>query len=113
MVRAVSDDVAVLCLGRVCERGPTQDLSAAAAHPYTAALFAAVPSPDGRSATGPSPDGTAPTTPPGTRIDPPCSEPFATTTAPPSATSTTTGPWSPTRTHDSRSTSGSPTCWAG
>ncbi|OPC78130.1 hypothetical protein B4N89_38685 [Embleya scabrispora] len=45
VVRAVSDDVAVLYLGRVCEQGPTEDLLAAPAHPYTAALLAAVPEP--------------------------------------------------------------------
>ncbi|MFJ9693833.1 ABC transporter ATP-binding protein [Kitasatospora sp. NPDC101183] len=45
VVRAVSDEVAVLQLGRVCERGPTEAVLAAPAHPYTAALLAAVPEP--------------------------------------------------------------------
>ncbi|MBD0707068.1 MULTISPECIES: ABC transporter ATP-binding protein [unclassified Streptomyces] len=45
VVRAVSDDIAVLQLGRMCERGPTQEVLAAPAHPYTAALLAAVPEP--------------------------------------------------------------------
>ncbi|MEV7770071.1 ABC transporter ATP-binding protein [Kitasatospora sp. NPDC086791] len=45
VVRAVSDEVAVLHLGRVCERGPTEAVLAAPAHPYTAALLAAVPEP--------------------------------------------------------------------
>ncbi|MFE6668714.1 ABC transporter ATP-binding protein [Streptomyces sp. NPDC057697] len=45
VVRAVSDDIAVLQLGRICERGPTQAVLAAPAHPYTAALLAAVPEP--------------------------------------------------------------------
>ncbi|MFE6051547.1 oligopeptide/dipeptide ABC transporter ATP-binding protein [Kitasatospora sp. NPDC056446] len=45
VVRAVSDDVAVLQLGRICERGPTEAVLAAPAHPYTAALLAAVPEP--------------------------------------------------------------------
>ncbi|MET8546933.1 ABC transporter ATP-binding protein, partial [Kitasatospora sp. NPDC004799] len=45
VVRAVSDEVAVLQLGRVCERGPTETVLAAPAHPYTAALLAAVPEP--------------------------------------------------------------------
>ncbi|WP_063772459.1 ABC transporter ATP-binding protein [Streptomyces sp. NRRL S-495] len=45
VVRAVSDDVAVLQLGRLCEQGPTEEVLAAPAHPYTAALLAAVPEP--------------------------------------------------------------------
>ncbi|MFE7190668.1 ABC transporter ATP-binding protein [Kitasatospora sp. NPDC057541] len=45
VVRAVSDDVAVLHLGRLCEQGPTEEVLAAPAHPYTAALLAAVPEP--------------------------------------------------------------------
>ncbi|MDI2125669.1 ABC transporter ATP-binding protein [Yinghuangia seranimata] len=45
VVRAVSDDVAVLYLGRLCEEGPTEDVLAAPTHPYTAALLAAVPEP--------------------------------------------------------------------
>lgn len=44
-VRAVSDDVAVLYLGRLCEEGPTEEVLASPAHPYTAALLAAVPEP--------------------------------------------------------------------
>ncbi len=43
VVRAISDDIAVLYLGRVCETGPTEEVIAAPAHPYTAALMAAVP----------------------------------------------------------------------
>ncbi|MEV7779897.1 ABC transporter ATP-binding protein [Kitasatospora sp. NPDC088351] len=45
VVRAVSDDIAVLQLGRICEQGPTEEVLAAPAHPYTAALLAAVPEP--------------------------------------------------------------------
>ncbi|MGW9212826.1 ABC transporter ATP-binding protein [Embleya sp. NPDC055664] len=61
MVRAVSDDVAVLYLGRVCEQGPTEDLLAAPAHPHTAVLLAAVPEPgralgDGHDPTRHRPD---------------------------------------------------------
>ncbi|GAA4956918.1 peptide ABC transporter ATP-binding protein [Yinghuangia aomiensis] len=44
-VRAVGDDLAVLYLGRLCEEGPTEEVLAAPAHPYTAALLAAVPEP--------------------------------------------------------------------
>lgn len=45
VVRALCDDLAVLYLGRVCETGPTEEVLAAPAHPYTAALRAAVPEP--------------------------------------------------------------------
>ncbi|MGW1091140.1 ABC transporter ATP-binding protein [Streptomyces sp. NPDC002596] len=45
VVRAASDEVAVLQLGRICEQGPTEEVLAAPAHPYTAALLAAVPEP--------------------------------------------------------------------
>ncbi|MFI6156456.1 ABC transporter ATP-binding protein [Kitasatospora sp. NPDC051170] len=66
VVRAVSDDVAVLQLGRICERGPTETVLAAPAHPYTAALLAAVPEP-GRPLTD---TGLLPTDPP-SPLDPP------------------------------------------
>lgn len=45
VVRALCDDLAVLYLGRLCESGPTEEVLAAPAHPYTAALRAAVPEP--------------------------------------------------------------------
>ena len=45
VVRTVSDDVAVLHLGQLCEVGPSEAVLAAPAHPYTAALRAAVPEP--------------------------------------------------------------------
>lgn len=48
LVRHVADRVAVLYLGRVVEEGPTAQLFAAPAHPYTAALIAAEPRPDPR-----------------------------------------------------------------
>ncbi|MCL2430472.1 MAG: ABC transporter ATP-binding protein [Alphaproteobacteria bacterium] len=46
VVRAVSDRVAVMYLGRIAEIGPTEALFAAPAHPYTRLLLDAIPSPD-------------------------------------------------------------------
>ncbi|WP_062464391.1 ABC transporter ATP-binding protein [Demequina soli] len=45
VVRNVSDTVAVLHLGQLCEIGPTEAVLSAPAHHYTAALRAAVPEP--------------------------------------------------------------------
>ena len=46
VVRNVSDRVAVMYLGKLCEVGPADALYARPAHPYTAALIDAVPEPD-------------------------------------------------------------------
>jgi peptide/nickel transport system ATP-binding protein len=46
VVKAVSDRVAVMYLGRICEVGPSQQLFAKPAHPYTALLIEAIPVPD-------------------------------------------------------------------
>jgi peptide/nickel transport system ATP-binding protein len=46
VVRLVSDRVAVMYLGKLCEVAPPEDLFAAPAHPYTFALLASVPKPD-------------------------------------------------------------------
>ena len=46
VVRHVTDQVAVMYLGRIVEQGPTAAVFAQAAHPYTQALLAAVPKPD-------------------------------------------------------------------
>jgi peptide/nickel transport system ATP-binding protein len=42
-VRAVSDRVAIMYLGKLCEIGPVGDIYTAPAHPYTVALLASVP----------------------------------------------------------------------
>ena len=46
VVKAVSDRVAVMYLGRLCEVGPSEQLFASPAHPYTALLLEAIPMPD-------------------------------------------------------------------
>ncbi len=46
VVKAVSDRVAVMYLGRLCEVGPPAQLFAKPAHPYTALLIEAIPVPD-------------------------------------------------------------------
>jgi peptide/nickel transport system ATP-binding protein len=46
VVKAVSDRVAVMYLGRLCEVGPSEKLFARPAHPYTALLIEAIPVPD-------------------------------------------------------------------
>lgn len=48
LVRHVADRIVVLYLGRVVEEGPTAEVFAAPAHPYTASLIAAEPKPDPR-----------------------------------------------------------------
>ncbi|MBK7643590.1 MAG: ATP-binding cassette domain-containing protein [Planctomycetes bacterium] len=47
-VRELCDEVCVMYLGRIVERGPAARLFASPAHPYTRALIAAVPSADPR-----------------------------------------------------------------
>jgi peptide/nickel transport system ATP-binding protein len=46
VVKAVSDRVAVMYLGRLCEVGPSEQLFAKPVHPYTALLIEAIPVPD-------------------------------------------------------------------
>jgi oligopeptide/dipeptide ABC transporter ATP-binding protein len=46
VVRQVADDVAVMYLGVIVERGPAEAIYASPAHPYTNALLSAVPVPD-------------------------------------------------------------------
>ena len=51
VVKNVSDRVAVMYLGKLCEVGAPDVLYAQPAHPYTAALLAAIPEPDPASPT--------------------------------------------------------------
>ncbi|WP_420101038.1 ABC transporter ATP-binding protein [Bosea sp. (in: a-proteobacteria)] len=44
LVRHISDRVAIMYLGRIVEIGPAAEIFAAPAHPYSAALIAAIPS---------------------------------------------------------------------
>src|SRR5260221_13622139 len=46
VVKAISDRVAVMYLGKLCEIGPAEAVFNKPAHPYTAALLAAIPQPD-------------------------------------------------------------------
>jgi peptide/nickel transport system ATP-binding protein len=46
VVRNISDDVAVMYLGTICETGDTDAIYDSPAHPYTQALLDAVPAPD-------------------------------------------------------------------
>ena len=45
LIRYVCEEVAVMYLGRIVESGPTAEIIASPAHPYTRALVAAVPVP--------------------------------------------------------------------
>lgn len=46
VVKNISDRVAVMYLGKLCEIAPSEELYAHPAHPYSAGLVAAIPEPD-------------------------------------------------------------------
>jgi oligopeptide/dipeptide ABC transporter ATP-binding protein len=46
LVKQVSDRVAVMYLGKLCEVGPVRSIFSAPLHPYTLALLNSIPSPD-------------------------------------------------------------------
>jgi oligopeptide/dipeptide ABC transporter ATP-binding protein len=46
LVKQVSDRVAVMYLGKLCEIGPVRSIYSAPLHPYTLALLNSIPSPD-------------------------------------------------------------------
>jgi peptide/nickel transport system ATP-binding protein len=47
VVRYMADTIGVMCLGKLVEVGPVEDVCSAPAHPYTAGLIAAVPAVSG------------------------------------------------------------------
>ena len=46
MVNYFSDDIAVMYLGQLVEKAPSEELFAKPLHPYTQALLSAIPVPD-------------------------------------------------------------------
>ncbi|MFG1695198.1 ABC transporter ATP-binding protein [Nonomuraea sp. NPDC049309] len=75
VVRLIADRIAVMYLGKIVEVGETAEVWARPRHPYTEALLAAIPKPDGRGVLpaelpGDVPDPAAP--PSGCRFNPRC-----------------------------------------
>ena len=46
VVKYISDNIAVMYLGNIVEMGNTKEICSNAKHPYTQALFSAIPNPD-------------------------------------------------------------------
>jgi peptide/nickel transport system ATP-binding protein len=63
VVKAVSDRVAVMYLGKLCEIGPSEQLFRAPGHPYTALLLQAIPRPDPDAVAAERPDAGEPPSP--------------------------------------------------
>jgi peptide/nickel transport system ATP-binding protein len=59
VVKNVSDRVAVMYLGKLCELAPADELYAHPVHHYTAALLASIPMPDPDVRPGAAPDAVA------------------------------------------------------
>jgi peptide/nickel transport system ATP-binding protein len=78
VVAEIADEIAVMYAGRIVERAPRETLFGDPMHPYTLALFAAMPRTDGRGRALAAIDGQVPSPgamPPGCRFAPRC--PFA------------------------------------
>jgi peptide/nickel transport system ATP-binding protein len=63
VVKNISDRIAVMYLGKLCEVAPAERLPASPAHPYTASLLGSVPSPDPAVPPRPAPVGGEPPSP--------------------------------------------------
>lgn len=75
IVHHVADDLNVMYLGEVLESGPTSEVWSGPLHPYTEALIAAIPKPDGKGVLPKAPVGEIgdPANPPsGCRFHPRC-----------------------------------------
>lgn len=64
VIRQMSDRVAVMYLGRIVETGPTDEIFERPRHPYTRALLAAIPGPDGGKDAGLAGETPSPLDPP-------------------------------------------------
>lgn len=85
IIRQMSDRVAVMYLGRIVETGPTDAIFAHPRHPYTRALLAAIPGPEGGRKVALSGETPSPLDPPSGchfRTRCPYAEPHCATTRP-------------------------------